>query len=399
MWGDVLPGDDPFASLSRLVDQSMVVARTSLDGPTSYRLLETIRQYAEERLVEAGESDATRVLHAGWCANLLDAARDWGGSEQETWLARLGAAHSDLLAALTWSLSDGDDPEAALAMTAKLWWYWYVRGFVTEGLVWLRRALAASSPLSSVWRANALRGASALSRSSGDYAEAIRCGEQCLQMCQDIDDRQGVAGSLNSLSATALAMGRVDDAVRYAQESLAEVRRSSNQRGLGASLTNLGTALRNLDRYDDADLALREATDVFERLGDVRGKTSTIINRAILELRRGRLSSSRQCCLEALKLCVFLGHAEGQVDCLDVVAAIDVAEGRHAQGLRMFEVVGATRRRLGLEVSTPDERRDRDAAIAHARASLDPEAIATAKAQGGQTDITTAAIAVLDAST
>jgi predicted ATPase/DNA-binding SARP family transcriptional activator len=396
VWGEQVPGDDPFAALQRLVDQSMVVARPSLDGPTSYILLETIRQYAEERLAEAGESDAARALHAGWCADLVTAAGDWGGSEQETWLVRLGAAHNDLLAALTWSLGDGRDPEGALALTASLWWYWYVRGHVAEGLVWLRRTLAAASRTASRTRASALRGGSALARSSGDYAEAIRLGEQCLAMCRELDDRQGVAGSLNSLSATALAMGRVEDAVRYGQDSLTEVRGSTNRRGLGASLTNLGTALRNLDRFDDADLALGEAASVFQLLGDVRGETSTIINRAILERRRDRPDRSRELCLEALRLCLVLGHAEGQVDCLDVVATLEVGEGHHAAGLRLFEIVGAARRRLGLEVSTPDERRDRDAAIQLARASLDPAAVASLERAASATDIAAAAVAFLD---
>ena len=94
---------------------------------------------------------------------------------------------------------------------------------------------------------------------------------------------------------------------------------------------------------------------------------------------------------------VFLGHAEGQVDCLDVVAVIEVAEGRPADGLRLFEVVGATRRRLGLELSTPDERRDREAAIAVARASLDEATIVAIETAASQTDIGTAAMAVLDA--
>lgn len=151
-------------------------------------------------------------------------------------------------------------------------------------------------------------------------------------------------------------------------------------------------------RYDDADLALREATSVFQTLGDVRGETSTIINRAILERRRGRLASSRQCCVDALRLCVSLGHAEGQVDCLDLVATIEVAEGQHAASLRLFAIVGAARRRHGLQVSTPDERRDREAAITLAWASLDHEAIAAVEAAAGQTDISMAALTVLAAS-
>jgi predicted ATPase/DNA-binding SARP family transcriptional activator len=395
VWGDRAPDDDPLASLDRLVDQSMVVATHNLDGPTSYRLLETIRQYAGEQLAAAGETNSVRDLHAQWCASLVDAARDWGGTEQESWLARLDTAHNDLLAALAWSLGEGSDPEGALAMAANLWWYWYVRGHLTVGLVWLRRTLAASSPGASKTRAAALRGASALARSSGDYEDAIRFGEDCLAMCRDLEDRQGVAASLNSLSATALALGRVEDAVRYGENSLAEIRGTGNQRGLGASLTNLGTALRNLDRYDDANLALQEATGVFVALGDVRGETSAIINRAILERRRGWLERSRQSCMEALRLCVSLAHAEGQVDCLDVVAVIEVAEGQYAKGLRLFEVVNAARRRLGLEVSTPDERRDREAAMTLTRAALDRETLAAVEAAGREVDIASAAIEVL----
>ncbi len=396
VWGDPLPGADPFEALSRLVDQSMVVASPGPEGPASYRLLETIRQYAEERLAEAGEVDATRTMHAAWCARLVEAGRDWGGTEQETWLVRLGEAHADLLASLTWSLGEGHDPEGALAVTANLWWYWYVRGHVAEGLVWLRRTLAASATTASATRARAFRGASALARSSGDYAEAIRTGEAGLAMCRELDDRQGVAGSLNSLSATALAMGRVDDAVRYGQESLDEVRGSDNRRGLGASLTNLGTALRNQDRYDDADAALSEAIAVFRAVGDVRGETSAIINRAIVERRRGRLPLARASCVEALRLCVALEHAEGQVDCLDVVAAIDVAEARYAEGLRLFVIVDAARRRLGLEVATPDERHDRDAAIALARVTLDGASIAAIELANATADIATTAIELLD---
>jgi predicted ATPase/DNA-binding SARP family transcriptional activator len=395
VWGDAGPDDDPFASLSRLVDQSMVVAEPSLDGPTTYRLLETVRQYAEERLAESGEGRATRARHSRWCAGLVAAARDWGGSQQEAWLIRLAGAHNDLLAALIWSLGDGGDPDGALSMTADLWWYWYMGGHVTEGSAWLRRALAAASPVPSKTRAAALRGASALARSSGDYAEAIAFGEQCLAMCHSLDDRNGVAGSLNSLCATALAMGCVEDAVRYGEEGLAAVRGTDNARGLGASLTNLGTALRNLDRFDEADAVLCEAAGVFQNLGDVRGETSTIINRAILERRRSRLNDARGYCAEALRHCVALGHAEGEVDCLDVVAAIDVSEGRMAVGLRLFEIVDDSRHRLGLEVSTPDERRDRDAAIMLARASLSEGTIAAVEAEAGQIDITSAAVEVL----
>src|SRR4029077_17387733 len=85
VWGEshgVGPGTaDAFDLLNRLVDQSMVVASPGPDLATSYRLLETIRQYAEERLSEAGERTSTQALHAAWCAALVEAGRDWGGTE------------------------------------------------------------------------------------------------------------------------------------------------------------------------------------------------------------------------------------------------------------------------------------------------------------------------------
>ena len=264
--------DDTFASLCRLVDQSMLVAEPGADGPTSYHLLETIRQYADERLSEAGERRSARARHAATFAGMSHAARDWGGTDQEIWLGRLDIAHYDLLAALEWCVGEGSDGQGALAMAADLWWYWYVRGHVAEGSLWLRRALAATPADPSTTRAAALRGAAALARSGGDYPEAVRLGEQCLAVCRHLGDRQGIAGSLNSLSATNLAMGRVEEAVRYGELSLAEVRGSGNRRGEAASLTNLGMAYRNLDRFDMAAQVLTEAAGVFRAIGDLRGE-------------------------------------------------------------------------------------------------------------------------------
>ena len=138
--------------------------------------------------------------------------------------------------------------------------------------------------------------------------------------------------------------------------------------------------------------ALREAIAVFRAVGDVRGETSAIINRAIVERRRGRLAAPARPASKPSGCASCSSHAEGQVDCLDVVAAIDVAEARYAEGLRLFVIVDAARRRLGLEVATPDERHDRDAAIALARVTLDGASIAAIELANATADIATTAI-------
>ena len=228
------------------------------------------------------EVTATRTMHAAWCARLVEAGRDWGGAEQETWLVRLGEAHADLLASPDVVPGRGrrpgrrarDDGEPVVVLVCPR-----PRGRGPR--------LAAADPrgvgddgVGHPCRARSA-GASALARSSGDYAEAIRTGEAGLAMCRELDDRQGVAGSLNSLSATALAMGRVDDAVRYGQESLDEVRGSDNGRGLGGVADEPGHGPTEPGPLRRCRCRAPRGDAVFRAVGDVRGETSAIINRAI----------------------------------------------------------------------------------------------------------------------
>jgi predicted ATPase/DNA-binding SARP family transcriptional activator len=145
--GPELPADVVVEVLGRLVDKSLVVPRTDDAGPASYRLLETLRSYALERLREAREEDTVRTRHAD---QLLHLARDLGPRlrrpEQVEALPRLDAALDDVRAALDW-LRAQDEIERLGHLTVALGWYWYLSGHRREGVRWLERALAAPDPL------------------------------------------------------------------------------------------------------------------------------------------------------------------------------------------------------------------------------------------------------------
>jgi non-specific serine/threonine protein kinase len=128
--------------LTRLVDHSMIVVDEHA-GSVRYRLLETLRQYAFERLAEVGEDGAVRDRHRDWCRRLAeDAAAAIGGPDDARWLDRLEADHGNLRAAMDYSLCEGVDVEPGLRLAGALFRFWDVRGYLHEGMDRLEALLA-----------------------------------------------------------------------------------------------------------------------------------------------------------------------------------------------------------------------------------------------------------------
>ena len=128
--------------LARLVDHSLVRVGGAADGEPRFVLLETVREYALDRLAERGEADAVRRAHARHFAALAEAAAAaLHGPRQAPWLDRLEREHANFRAALRWAL-DGGEAGLGLRLGAALWWFWFVRGRWSEGLAWLEALLA-----------------------------------------------------------------------------------------------------------------------------------------------------------------------------------------------------------------------------------------------------------------
>lgn len=150
-----LPADQTLEVLSALVDRSLV-ATEQRDGRTRFRLLETIRAYALDRLREAGEEEAVRDAHAEWCRQLAEAAAPHLRSrEQGPWLDRLDAAAVELRAALEWT-TGANRKQAAVRLGAALGWYLGLRGLRDRHREWLGAALDLPGDIPPLLRARAL---------------------------------------------------------------------------------------------------------------------------------------------------------------------------------------------------------------------------------------------------
>jgi predicted ATPase/DNA-binding SARP family transcriptional activator len=365
-----ISGTDALGPLTQLVDRSMV---EQVDG--RYRLIETIRDYAAERLCD--HDPAHRRLVSLW-VDRLAAPPPPDGPAHTRWLATVTQEYDNIQAALGWSLGPGDEPEQGLRIAAAMWWYWWITGRMVEGRVWLDRALVAAADEPSPLRGRALRVAAALARNSGDLDAARRLGEQGLATYRELDDRAGTAAALNNLSATAQAQHDYDASLAFGYEGLALAERDGDARAIAAALNNTATTLRCLNRLDDAEQLLRRALDWFRKGGEQRGEAAALTNLGIVARRRGALDASGDHMRAALRIYIELAIPEGQLDAVEGLAQLAILGGDSQAGLILLTIAERERTTLGSPIFTPDEVVDRDEAERAARRTLTADEVAKA---------------------
>jgi len=362
-------GADALDPLSQLTDRSMV----DWDG-RRYRLIETIREYAAERL--PADDPARHRFVALWLDRLAVPPPP-DGDAHTAWLADTDAAHDSVLAALEWSLTAGD-PTDGLTLAAGMWWYWWVSGRMTEGLARLRHALDAAPSDATAVRGRALRAAASLARNSGDLDGARRLGEECLATFRKLDDRAGVVAALNNLLITAQGQGDYEASLAYGYEALTLAEAGGEARMVAAALNNTAGTLRCMDRLDEAGPLFERALEAFRVLGDARGEAAALSNLGIVARRRGEPDASGEYMRAALARYVELAITEGQLDAIEGLAQLEVLGGRPGPGLTLLAVAERERSALGSAIFTPDEVRDRDEAEKTARDALTTEEVARA---------------------
>ncbi|GIF39152.1 putative ATPase [Actinoplanes xinjiangensis] len=356
-------GEDPLDPLTQLVDRSMVEWR---DG--RYRLIETIRAYARERLTGDERVHAYQRLVDLWESRLAVPPPS-DGPRHTAWLSGIAADHDTIVAVIDWSLRDGD-PERGLTVASGMWWYWWIAGRMIEGREWLGRALDAAPSAAPSLRGRALRAAAALARNSGDLAQARTLGEQCLATFRAADDRVGVLAALNNLLITAQAQAHYPASLEFGQAAIRAAEETGDQRMIAAASNNTGGTLRCMGRLDEAEPLFTRALGGFRALGDRRGEAAALSNLSTTDRRRGRHATAREAMLAALTIYTDLGITEGQLDAVEGLAQLDIIAGDAAGGLRLLALAERERAALGAPGFTPDEVADKESAEAAARSEL-----------------------------
>jgi tetratricopeptide (TPR) repeat protein len=312
--GDDVTADTLFDLLSSLVEKSLLTVEYR-GAAARYRLLETIRQYAADHLIAAGESNVRRSRHRDWYLALAQrVAPELRTSQQQSALDSLDVEHDNLRAALAWCRTDPDSGEAGLRLAAALRLFWFMHGYPGEGRIWLAGALTAGTRAPAHLRAQALDGAAALAHSQGDYAAARTLEEQAVELWREAADQRGMAGALSTLGIILKSEGAIDPARAVLEESLALMRAVQDQAGIAVVLNNL--AALAVDRGDWASVTTfgEESLAMKRRVGDRSGTAVTLHNLAEAARYRGAYEQAISLLQESLSLFRDLGntHATAQ---------------------------------------------------------------------------------------
>jgi predicted ATPase/DNA-binding CsgD family transcriptional regulator len=257
--------DGDLDTLGSLIDKSLVRSHGDRFG-----MLETIREYAGELLEADADAEDVRGAHAAHYLRLARAAASGrASSERARWQAVLETEHDNLRAALFFSLG-GSDTTLAVELASLLWRFWFERGYLSEGRLWLDDALAASSE-ASLARAHALSGNGLLAHYQGDYDRAEELCQDALELSRSLEDSRGVAEAYTGLALVRRTRGDYPDAERLFQEALSVYERLGEEEGIARTVDRLAMNLVVAGDDDRARPLFERSLALFRRLGDPHG--------------------------------------------------------------------------------------------------------------------------------
>src|SRR6266511_5936383 len=301
--------------LFSLVDHSLLQQVASDDEEPRYAMLETIREYALERLEASGEAEAIRQAHAAYFLALAEVGEaQLKSAGQAQWLLRLEREYANLRAALEWALGCGQ-LEMALRVCGALWHFWTMHGHLSEGRRWIEQALARSDPepmdqppISAL--AKTLVGAGMLAYRQADYGQARTLCEQSLRLYRQLGDQHGIATALHGLGRVTSLGGNYTAARAMYQESLAIYRALHAHGGIAYTNLYLGHATYFAGKVLDARPLIEESLNTFRTLGATWDIANTLFVRAVAVL-LADYEAARAAAEESLALMRSLGDRRG----------------------------------------------------------------------------------------
>jgi predicted ATPase/DNA-binding CsgD family transcriptional regulator/DNA-binding XRE family transcriptional regulator len=328
-----------------LVDSSWLVVIPG-EEQNRFAMLETLRSFAAARLDETGEGPRLRRAHAAHFAQLAAGSEaGMAGPDMARWTTRLEAASADLDVALAWA--DEADTDLGLAMSAALWRWWLVSGRLAAGRAWLATFLARAGQRRDELAGRALCSAAVLAAENGDYAAAIRQGQQALAVFEPLGQREPMAHAATVVGSAHRYLGDRAAARRSFQAAMDLRASAGDRRGVSVALNNMA-----LLEVDDGELT--RARELFERalvikrqLGEQRSLAIGLANLADLLIRTGAWEPARQALAEAAELAEGIGNPQliGTLRCSQGNLAVRERDWAKAAG--HFQAAAAAHRDAG----------------------------------------------------
>ncbi|MBW3632966.1 MAG: LuxR C-terminal-related transcriptional regulator [Chloroflexi bacterium] len=392
----------PFSVLdgiAALVEASLLRSETGPDGTARYRMLETIREFAEERLVARSEAESIRKRHADYYmafADRYELAEMLPDGNQA--LALLDAEHANLRAILAW-LEERDESEQFLRLAASLGHFWSTQSHYYEGRGWLERALDHSGG-TAVSRAKALVALGMIEAYQGSSSEAIAHLEEGLAGSRDQGDAFSEANALIGLGALAIARGERILGTALLEESLMAARAVPDQRLAGImagwGLINLAVIPRTQGDHMLATERLEAALRLVREAGYATGMILALGDLGDLARDQGNHARALECYREALALGRDNPRTRVVSDVIEGVGIVASAMGQAERGATLLGAAEAMRERIGLRFRVMENEVALDQAVATIRTGLGEQAFAAAWSAGRNLTPGQAVAAALD---
>ena len=413
-------GPDVLEGLTSLVYNSLLRPEQEGGGQPRFSMLETIREYALQRLEESGDFEAFREHHARYYAGMIT-NKGWSrlfSAEATRWLDWLEDEHDNIRAALTWSQTTPEGLEFGPTFIDNLTWYWYRRGYFEEGRTWCERVLASAAARGDTpERAMALMGSGMMAMWQGDLKTAFAKADESLAIWQQLEDERGLpialmwngivlinmgvdkaahpvlkqaqgsfresgdsyfyAVTLVHLGNVALGLGDPAEARVWLDEAHALSREIGENWVISFALNNLGEVARVQGDYDQAGAYYAESEALLRAMGDHGDLARLVHNLGHVAQHQGDTEQAEAQFRESLAMFRKLGNQRGIAECLTALAGLWAEQG-HAQ--RAAQLLGAAQAILDAAGAAwwPADRVEVKHSLAAIQAALGEEALAAA---------------------
>jgi predicted ATPase len=413
---------DLLDGVSSMQDKSLLQQIEQANGESRFVMLETIREYAIEKLKASLEEAPTKRAHAAYCLVLAEEeATEQSGGEGAEWLERFALEHDNFRAALEW-LTETGDAEWGLRLGAALFRFWETREYMAEGRDRLGKLLKLAGPAAPTKvRERAVFSAGVLASEQADYASADPLFREALDIARQLGDKRGIAVSLNALGVNDRNKGEAAAAHSLFEESLMLWRELGDQKAAARSLSNLANVVKSQGDHararslhaeclsifsslgdrtgvawslnsqgdvarDQGDSAAaqtlyEQGLSIFWELGDRWGIAATLNDLGNLAMEQRNSSSARSLYRESLKTFQELEHKRGIARLLECFACLAAAELEAERSLRLAGAAAALRQNIGGPL-TPAEQTKLETMLDPARRALSNTASATAWLEG-----------------
>jgi predicted ATPase len=413
---------DLLDGMASMVDKSLVQQVEQGKGESRFVMLETLREYALEKLGVSGEAALTKRAHAAYYLVLAEEnATESSNAEGAGWLERFAFEHDNFRAGLEW-LTETGNAEWGLRLGTALFRFWEVREYLAEGRDRLGRLLkltGAAAP--SKLRMRALFAAGVLAGEQGDYASADALINESQDIAQAVGDKTGVAVSLNALAVFARDRGDVEVAHILFEASLGLWRELGDQKAVARALSNLANVVKLKGEYSRARALYVECLSIFRGLGDRMGVAwslnyqgdvahdqgdsaaartlyeqglaifrdvcdrwgiaGTLADLGSLAREKGDYSAARSMYRESIKVFQELDHRRGIARLLEYFACLAAAQLEAERSLRLAGAAAALRQNIGAPLTSAEQAK-LETSLHTARQALTNKVGATAWLEG-----------------